>query len=185
MGDIFSKKTQSTTNTTNNQQVALQGQGQVGISGSYVSGPITVESLDADVAMKAIESAAQSTNATAVLAAGAIGVSRDVAFGALANSNRALDTADNSMIAATAAINGSHQSVMHVLDALKSYQQRSLETVDSAVMAAQQTALLATPQSPAAYAEITKGQDQTTLKYAGIGIVLTVVAVLYFNRKQP
>lgn len=158
MGDIFSTKKNTTNNTVLNQQVALQGRGQIGVSGSQITGDINVSSSDPEVVLSALQVAGQSTQANAVVSARAIDASRE-------NSARALDLANTSILQ-------SGVSLGKTLDFLQATQARGLETVDSAVQAAQQTALLATPQSPAAYGEITGGQNNKLILGA---IILAVV----------
>lgn len=179
MGDIFSKKSQSTTNTTLNQQVALQGRGQVGVSGSTIVGDINVTSSDPETVAAALETVNESlrqqgtaSNNAALTALASVNASANVA-------NRAINAGDTALGVAGIAITGANQSVMKTLEALSQYQDRALSTVDNAVAAAQQTALLATPQSPAAYAEVTKGQDSKTIVIVGISILAAVGVVAY------
>lgn len=175
MGDIFSTKKNTTNNVTENHQVALQGRGQVGISSSQVYGNVSVTSSDPEVLQNAlgtvsdaIELAGRSTQANAVIAAAAIDSSRE-------SSSRSLDLANTSLLASGAAL-------VRTLDFLSVSQERSLNTVDDAVKAAQSTALLATPQSPAAYAEIQKGQDSKPLIIGFMAIAGAIGVALYAQR---
>lgn len=175
MGDIFSTKKNTTNNTTENHQVALQGRGQVGISSSQVYGDVSVNTSDPEVIQSAlqtvsdaIEIAGRSTQQNAVIAAAAIDSSRE-------NSSRALDVANTSLLASGAAL-------VRTLDFLSVSQDRSLKTVDDAVSAAQSTALLATPQSPAAYAEIQKGQDSKPIIFGFVALAGLIGFAAYSSK---
>lgn len=177
MGDMFSKKSVSTTNQTLNQQVALQGRGQVGISGSNRIENVTVQTSDPEVLMSAldtvngaIQAVGMSSNNNAIVSAMAIDASRE-------NSSRALELANVSILSSGAAL-------VKSLDFLTASQARGLETVDEAVKAAQTTALLATPQSPAAYSEIQKGQDNKTLIVGAILFAGVIGIVLWTSRNN-
>lgn len=164
MGDMFSTKKNTTNNQTFNNQIGQQGRNQLGVSGT-VAGNITVENSDPEVVQSAlntvngaIEGMGRATQNNAVVSAAAIDLSRDV-------SSRALDLGNTAILSSGVAL-------VKTLDFLDAAQARGMQTVDNAVAAAQNTALLATPQSPAAYAEISKGQDNTkllTLGLLGIG----------------
>jgi hypothetical protein len=156
MGDIFSTKKNETVNTTLNQQVALQGRGQLGVSGSQINGNISVETSDPEVVTEAIRVAGMSSNAVAIVSA------------------RALDVANTAIVT-----NGAQYEKS--LEFLENTQKRNLETVDASVGAAQETALLATPQSPAAYGEITGAQGNKSLLIAGA----VIVALWFLNRNKP
>jgi hypothetical protein len=153
MGDIFSTKKNTTNNVTENHQVALQGRGQIGLSSSQVAGDINVTSSDPEVILAAIQQAGVSTNANAVVSAAALDANKET-------SARALDLGNTAIIQSGAELG-------RTLDFLNESQKRNLDTVDSAVSAAQQTALLATPQSPAAYGEITGSQNNKSLLWGG------------------
>lgn len=167
MGDIFSTKKNTTNNVTENHQVALQGRGQIGLSSSQVQGDINVTSSDPEVVLAAIEQAGKSTNAAAVVSAAAIDANK-------VSTSRAFDTADTAILSTNVQLG-------KTLDFLSESQRRNLDTVDASVQAAQQTALLATPQSPAAYGEITGGQNNKMLLAAGA----VMVALFILTRNKP
>lgn len=167
MGDFLSSKKNTTNNVTNNDQVALQGRGQIGLSNSQVQGNINVVSSDPEVVLAAIQQAGISTNANAVVSAMAINANKE-------STSRAFDTANTAILSTNVQLG-------KTLDFLSESQRRNLDTVDSAVNAAQQTALLATPQSPAAYGEITQQQGNKTMLYGGA--ILAGLAALFFLTK--
>lgn len=156
MGDFLSSKKNTTNNVTENRQVALQGRGQIGLSSSQVQGDINVTSSDPEVVLSAIEVAGRSSNNAAIISAMAIDANKQ-------STSRAFDTADTAILSTNVQLG-------KTLDFLSESQRRGLSTVDAAVNAAQQTALLATPQSPAAYAEISGAQSGKTLLLLGLGI---------------
>lgn len=160
MGDILSSKKNTTNNVTENHQVALQGRGQIGLSNSQVQGDINVTSSDPEVVLAAIQQAGISTNANAVVSAAALDANKQV-------TSRALDLGNTAILESGAELG-------KTLDFLSESQRRGLATVDSAVAAAQQTALLATPQSPAAYGEITGSQNNKTVLYGSLIIAALV-----------
>lgn len=157
MGDFLSSKKNTTNNVTENHQVALQGRGQIGLSSSQVQGDINVVSSDPEIVLAAIEQAGRSTNAAAVVSAAAIDANKQ-------STSRAFDTADTAILSTNVQLG-------KTLDFLSESQRRGLSTVDAAVASAQQTALLAVPQSPAAYAEITGGQNNKAMFAAGAVLV--------------
>jgi hypothetical protein len=157
MGDFLSSKKNTTNNVTENRQVALQGRGQIGLSSSQVQGDINVTSSDPEVVLAAIEQAGRSTNAAALVSAAAIDANKQ-------STSRAFDTADTAILSTNVQLG-------KTLDFLSESQRRNLNTVDAAVDAAQQTALLATPQSSAAYGEITGSQNNKTMLAAGAILV--------------
>lgn len=167
MGDFLSSKKNTTNNVTNNDQVALQGRGQIGLSNANVNGSINVVSSDPEVVLAAIQQAGISTNANAVVSAAALDANKQV-------SARALDLGNTAIIQSGAQLG-------RTLDFLNESQRRNLDTVDNAVAAAQQTALLATPQSPAAYGEITQQQGNKNMLYGGA--ILAGLAALFFLTK--
>lgn len=176
MGDIFSTKKNTTNNQTFNNQIGQQGRGQVGVSGT-VTGNISVETSDPEVLQSAlatvngaIEGMGRATQQNAVVAAAAIDAGRD-------STARALDLANTSILASGVALG-------KTLDFLSVSQDRSLQTVDDAVKAAQQTAILATPQSPAAYAEISKGQDNKPLIVGALAVAGAVGLAIYASRNK-
>lgn len=156
MGDFLSSKKNTTNNVTENRQVALQGRGQIGLSSSQVQGDINVTSSDPEVVLAAVELAGRSTNNAALVSAMAIDANKQ-------STSRAFDTADTAILS-------SNVQLGKTLDFLSESQRRGLSTVDAAVASAQQTALLATPQSPAAYAEISGAQSGKTLLLLGLGL---------------
>lgn len=156
MGDFLSSKKNTTNNVTENRQVALQGRGQIGLSSSQVQGDINVTSSDPEVVLSAIEVAGRSSNNAAIISAMAIDANKQ-------STSRAFDTADTAILSTNVQLG-------KTLDFLSESQRRGLSTVDAAVNAAQQTALLATPQSPAAYAEISGAQSGKTLLFLGLGL---------------
>lgn len=163
MGDMFSTKKNTTNNTVENKQVALQGRGQVGVSGSQITGNINVTSSDPEVVLAAIQVAGETTQTAAVASAATAMKGLDVANQAIlisgVNNQRALEFAE------------------HV-------QERGLATVDNAVSAAQTTALLATPQSPAAYAELTGAQQgQQNKTWIAGAILLGAIAFIASRNK--
>lgn len=169
MGDLFSSKKNTTTNTTENRQVALQGRGQVGLSSSQVSGDVNVTSSDPEVVLAAIEQAGKSTNAAAVVSAAAIDANKE-------STSRAFDVANTAILS-------TNVNFGKTIDFLNESQKRGLETVDAAVGAAQQTALLATPQSPAAYAETIGAQSSAINKNLIWGGAI-LVALWLLNRNK-
>lgn len=186
MGDLASKSDNRSTNTTYNQQVALQGTGQVGISGSsLINSPVTVYDADSQAVQTAtelthlaLEHMSRTTDQAAVIALGAGKVVSEAVRENAGVANHGLDIAN-------AIGHASHETVIYALDALQAAQDRALRSVDSAVASAQQTALLATPQSPAAYSEILGEQSgllsRNVLIASGVGLGLIVLA--YFAKK--
>lgn len=71
--------------------------------------------------------------------------------------------------------NFSQANVAYALDSLKAYQIRASESVDKAVESAQTVALMATPQSPAVFAEISQNQTKTLLLMTGAGFALLLL----------
>lgn len=186
MGDMFSSKKTSSTQTTNNNQVALQGSGQVGRvegSGNTINisnaGEASIYS-QRDVSLAAIQQMGQASVA-------AVHDALTESANTAAVAARSFDTADNALAVAQGVANGAQQSVIYVLGALKDVQNSANETTQMAVAAAQQTALQAAPVSPGSYAEAIGGQQAQFTKEIIVGAVLVALglgAVVYFaNRK--
>jgi hypothetical protein len=124
MGDMFTRRETKQETSTVNNQIALQGNGQLAVSGSNIYGNLSLESADAEIAKDAIELAHQGINTAAVMT---------LSGQNLANNVSAL----------------AHASVAQSLATLERSQDRALRTTDEAVKAAQQTAKNSTaiPQS--------------------------------------
>lgn len=188
MGDIFSKKTVSTTNLTQNQQVALQGRGMVGISGSDVRGAnILVENSDPEVVLAALQGMGTASNNSSIVALGALQSTQGSVQAVAAAQGRALDTVDKSLSLAAGVNNASHQTVMYTLDALNQFQNRALESTDRAVASAQETAQKATPYSAGAYAEVIGAQSSGERQkiFFAIFAIVVVGGVIAVSRNKP
>ena len=189
MGDMFSSKKTSTSQTTVNEQVALQGTGQVGRIQSGGNTQVAITMTDAsDVALYAnrditLEALKQMGQSSVKSHETALEVSR---VGAV-QTMRAFDSADNALAVADGVVNASHQSVIQTLAALVDVQKNANETTSMAVAAAQDTALRATPYSPGAYAEVIGAQDndaQQQLIFLALGSFAIIGLVVYSQRKS-
>lgn len=245
-----SKESQSTSQTTVNEQVALQGDGQIGRIEAAGNVSASVHISDGsdiaiysgrDVALQAVQSneaatadafaTVQKLSSDLTKRAANDSVEKAVAFGAASNiaeqgaqlarsvvdaSTQAIELTTGSLerstqelldvnrdvsaraISETGSVskaglalaesvqNSAHQSVIQTLAALRDLQRDASETVRGAVGAAQQTALLATPQNPAAYAEIIGAQGAETQKqYVMLAVagILVVGLTVYFAKK--
>lgn len=184
MGDMFSSRKTTTSNQTINEQVGLSGAGQIGriVAGGDVQNTITVTDgsdiaiyASRDIGLEAMRLAGQVTEqAQNAFTVGTDRMAR-VAGGAF-------DVADSALTVADRVNTQSLNAVTQTLSAMRDLQRDSSATIGMAVESAQQTALLATPQSPAAYAEIMAGQQQDTVKYVVGAIILGTV--IYFALRK-
>lgn len=146
MGDMFSKKQQSTTNTTLNNQIGQQGSGQLGVSGSQLQN-VSISVNDPEFVTESLKQMGTAVNTVALTSLAAVSGSHNTVIAALDTVKqtqfRSMDSIDKAVegsnrvaLTATPVSPGAYAEVMAGQAAQSSTDQKKFMIAGAVIVAA-------------------------------------------------